>query len=429
MSEPLFRPEVFEHRRGSELGTIRLPQSRLSWLLALVAASVLLGLISALAFASHTRKARVQGRLVPAQGLLELAAPTTGTIAALQVRAGQRVAAGQALLQIGAQRSASGLVGSLAGGLASGEVGAAVDSLLWQQRRSLDSDLAAAERDSALQAQALRARADSLQRQIALARQRQAAYREQAAKARALVERMRPLQHDQVISALQIQQYEADAINQESLAQSAEQETLALQEQASDAEHRLLGLPLELARQRSRIEREQQALERSRLDNALESARVLRAPAAGTIAGLRAAPGQSVRGGERLLTLVPDGRALLAELWVPSQAMGGLRVGTPAALRYDAYPYQQHGLQHGEVIELAGAAAPPEEVAARTGLRLDTPAYRALVRLQPSTEPLALRPMMTLQADLLLEREPLYRWLAPRRPPAPLAGAATEPPR
>jgi HlyD family secretion protein len=114
----------------------------------------------------------------------------------------------------------------------------------------------------------------------------------------------------------------------------------------------------------------------------------LRAPQAGVVkdlathtAGTVAAPGTI------LMTLVPDGDKLVAEVWVSNQDVGFVRPGQEAKLKLAAFQFQKYGMVEGRVLHVNAdateAPSPNTRSDALTGR--DRPmgplAFRALVEL------------------------------------------------
>ena len=119
--------------------------------------------------------------------------------------------------------------------------------------------------------------------------------------------------------------------------------------------------------------------ERQKAEAQGQRAQVLTAPIAGHVTALQAAPGQIVDPAKPLLTLLPDGASLLAELFVPSRAIGFVEPGQRVRLMVDAFPYQRFGTIGGSVETVSQAVLSPNEVIGRT--TLTEPAYRVTVRL------------------------------------------------
>jgi membrane fusion protein len=143
---------------------------------------------------------------------------------------------------------------------------------------------------------------------------------------------------------------------------------------------------------------------------------VLRAPRAGVVSTLLVKPGQNVTSGQPLLSILPHGSALQAQLLVPSNAIGFVHNGTPVVLRYQAYPYEKFGQQYGQVVQVSRSALSPAEAATLLGQSITTPLYRVMVSLDRQTinaygKAQALKPGMALNADLLLDRRSLWQWV------------------
>jgi len=114
----------------------------------------------------------------------------------------------------------------------------------------------------------------------------------------------------------------------------------------------------------------------------------LRAPQAGTVkdlathtAGTVAAPGTI------LMTIVPEGDALIAEVWVSNEDVGFVRPGQAAKLKLAAFQFQKYGLVEGRVLHVNADAteAPSPNTRSDALSGRDRPmgplSYRALVEL------------------------------------------------
>lgn len=94
IDQPLFRQEVLAENRTQWLGTVLLAprlSHRFFTLFALVSSAAILAL---LLFGSYTRKARVNGWLVPEQGMARVFTPQAGVV----VKEGMQVGKGDPLL-------------------------------------------------------------------------------------------------------------------------------------------------------------------------------------------------------------------------------------------------------------------------------------------------------------------------------------------
>lgn len=170
-------------------------------------------------------------------------------------------------------------------------------------------------------------------------------------------------------------------------------------------------LEQELAEVRARIAQLRPTLNKSRYRQGLME---LTAPQDGVVKDLATTTvGAVVQPGSVVLTLVPDGERLYAEVNIANDDIGFTRVGQTAQVKLAAYPFQKYGMLTGKVVHLSadalesdgtgrklGAAASPEELA-RTGTT-----YKARVQLDsqilagPAGVPLALSAGMQVAVEI-----------------------------
>ncbi len=124
--------------------------------------------------------------------------------------------------------------------------------------------------------------------------------------------------------------------------------------------------------------------ERSRLSQELEKLRhrqgmaELRAPANGVVKDLATqSVGAVLAPGAVLMTLVPEGEALLAEVWLRNEDSGFVREGQRARVKVASFPFQRYGMVEGTVLRISADAS--ERAEARRAA--STLAYRALLEL------------------------------------------------
>ena len=415
----LFREEVLTTRRDAWLGSVHLAPPRAGWLMALLAGALLLAISLALALGSYTRKERAPGRVVPAHGFQTVVAPVAGTLVRALVEEGARVEAGTPLLEISADMESVGDGAS---------VGQQVTSALTRQRDSLQRELEQHRSTVERQADDLHRSIASLEHALSIAADETSLRGHQAGRARATLESIRPLQQQQIMSQVQVRQYEDQVTEAEAAQATAQRQRLDLQRELDAARLSLANHPAEAGAERAGLERQLAEVEVELARSDIQRAVLLRAPGPGVVSNLRVLPGQALDARQRLLSIIPGaGGELRAELWVGSAAAARLAPGTPVQIRYDAFPHQTYGHRHGRVISVSGSTFAPEEIRASSGLDLPAPAYRVLV--EPDDRPVGgdgerLRPGMTLQADLLLERRRLYQLLLPD-PGPPAARAAS----
>jgi HlyD family secretion protein len=161
--------------------------------------------------------------------------------------------------------------------------------------------------------------------------------------------------------------------------------------------------------------------ERSRLAQEIEkithrqSLAELRAPANGIVKDLAThTAGSVLASGAVLMTLVPEGEALVAEVWLQNQDAGFVRAGQTVKLKLASFPFQRYGMLDGRVLRVSADAS--ERNVVEAGRPAASHAYRALVelpvqdfRIGDATH--ALLPGMQLTAEIRLADRTVLEYL------------------
>lgn len=405
----LFRAEVLAARRGDWLGTILVAAPLSGWLLSLLAVSFAIALVLFLTIGHYTRRETVVGQLVPDTGLLNVAAPTAGVISRLLVRDGQMVKTGSVLLELVSTQDSTML----------GDTHVLIGQQLETQRSQLQADLHNQQSVADQQMSTLRNKVSLLREQLDQITQQMSIIKDQSDAAQNMLDRMRPLEGRGYISALQIQQQQASVFDGLSQYKTLARQRLDTQQQLDSANQQLAQIPLDTKIKHSETERQLAGIVQSIAQNEGQRAVVLRAPRDGVVSALLLKSGQMVSTGQPLLSILPAGSILQAQLLVPSRAIGFITQGNRVVLRYQAFPYQKFGQHFGRVTNVSRSALSASEVTTLTGQQPtqgQEPLYRVQVVLDSQqvmtfgrAEPV--RAGMALDADILMERRSLLEWM------------------
>lgn len=413
----LYRRQAVAFRHGGSLGSINLATPKPATWIVLLISAFSLTLVAFLLFSQVSRSEPARGQLLPSSGLLPVIAPRTGTLVRVLVAEGQSVRAGQPLFEISSERSMRATQGEGLGGVLEGE--------LDKQRRSLQDDLIWVNSAEIAYRDKARENADYLAEQLALVERQHGLKQREMQTAQSMLERVRKLEPG-MLTALQLQQYESAALMAERDLAQLQQKRVEARRNHTLAARQVDAVPVDLIGQRNRIERELSGVAQSLARNAAETTQQVVAPRDGVVSVVSVHPGQSVRDGVRVLALIPAGAVLEAELWAASRVVGQLAPGGRVALRYGAFPFQTFGRRYGSIRGISESALMPDEIQALSGIAVDDPSYRITVALDEQTprhagRVLHLRPNMAVDAELLLERRPLYRLLLPETASANVA--------
>jgi membrane fusion protein len=300
--------------------------------------------------------------------------------------------------------------------LSRGQTQDAVIVDLRAQLRELEGLLENQKRLEDEQQEGLTNRIAVLEKQLAEIAQQFSTQEEQTTISERRVEKVRPGVANGTFSQVEFERYQAEALNGRAQLNVLARQRLDTEQQIKTLQNQLRELPLTIDAQRNELRFRLSAINQSVAQNEAQRASVLRAPRDGVVASLAIQDGQAVTAGQRLLSILPDASLLQAELWLPSRAVGFIENGNEVVLRYPAFPYQKFGQQKGRVLEVSRSATAASELTALLGKTISEPLYRVLVRLDQQAvsaygrlEPL--KPGMTVDADILLDRRRLIEWV------------------
>jgi membrane fusion protein len=407
MSGSLFREEALDAQRGSWLGAISLAQPAPLWVMTTAAVAAALAIALLLTLGSYTRRSSVTGRLVPARGVATLLAPATGVVAALEVSEGAQVRAGQPLIVVDLPRAT----------LREGDTAVAMDRRMERRRRALEDAHGARGGLLAAQDSGLTMQLGDARHELAQLEQEVATGRRQARIADETLQRLRKLQADRYVSALQVKEQEAAWLQAVAGMQDMQRQVAAARRSVAELQQARQELPEQRRASDADFQRDLAALEEERVEADARGALVVNAPVAGVVATQLVKAGQTVQAGQPMLSVLQGDGILEAELLVPSRSIGFIEPGDSVLLRYEAYPYQKFGHHRGTVVRISRRALDQGELQALLGTTAQSePLYRVTVRLARQAvtvygaqEPL--KPGMALEADLLGEKRRLIEWI------------------
>lgn len=405
--QALFRQEAITARAPVAIGAISLATPLSHRLSALVGVSLAASVAVWLGVGQYTRRERVSGNLMPEAGLITASARVLGTIAAIEVTEGATVHTGDALATFSTERSTTALV----------DTGANISAQLHQQQTRLLVDIDSAQQVADVRARDLRMQDAALGRQLNQVDAQIAIGRRQMTELSDLLSRFEGLGNKGYVSAIEVQQQRSQKAATEQQVQALTRQRVELQQQRATARNQLEELPLTTAATLNNLHRQWAQVNQSLAQNEADRASVLRAPADGVVTAVLVKRGQAVTPAQAVVSLVPLGSALEAQLWVPSQAIGFVRIGTPVVLRYNAFPCQKFGTQRGTVTAVSRSALTPSELTVVLGQASAKEAlYRVNVALSHQYinvygHPEPLKSGMAVEADLLLDKRRMIEWI------------------
>lgn len=374
------------------------------WSLPLALTGFIIAALIAMAFVQAPSVQVARGEVQPVAGLVEMRAPRAGRVREIRSDDDAPVLAGAPIFVLDTDQATD------AGGtLANQELEHAR-----RTQASLNEELRQRSRITASQMSELSSRIRVNQEELIRAREELTLQHDRSLLAQQTVEAGRKLHEQGLFSTLSLRQREEVVLE-------LRQGQLAIETRISNAEMTLGVLKSQLERAVAEGAAGALELERRRSDEderivqlRASAEAVVVSPRAGRLATVRVRLGQTVSSGELLATVVPQGGPLQAEIWVPSTAIGRVKVGDQVRVLYDAFPYERFGLQHAVIEQIGGTPLPPELLPA--GISIGEPMYKVIARLPRQhlmTAGVArpLQPGLRLEARIILEQRSVLAWL------------------
>jgi membrane fusion protein len=404
VEESLFRQEVLEHRARKLHGEIVLGQSLSSRAIVSALTAIVLAVGLWLGLGSFARIEAARGFLVTETPSAKVVASTAGVVASLSVSEGSPVKKGDRLAIVILDRRAED--GSRFAGVSLEALRARMaiarsqvqleGARLGGERERLRSGFAAAQNE-----------ARQLGEQIALQNEVVASNKQMFDQIGQVVERGFVSRHD-------FEQRRQTYLSSRQALGGLEQQRAAALSRADQARAELTVLQSQSAAQVDELLSGRLALEQQEAQIRGEQSYALVAPISGRVTALQTAQGRSVVPGATLMTIVPEGSKMRAEIYAPSRAIGLVRLGQETRLLFDAFPYQRFGSFGGHIAAVSRIAIDPREN--QTAVEAKEPVYRVTVDLERQAvsaygEAIALQPGMTLTANIILERQSFFGWV------------------
>ncbi len=409
---PLFRRTAVEAQRTSILGEIVLIRPIPLAVLTTAALCLATALVALFAFGSYTRRTTVGGVVVPDTGLVKIYARQPGIVRRKIVAEGRHVTRGMVLYTVSTDLQSA----------AHGRTQVALIDQARQRRQSLIQEIDKTRLLQQDERRTQQAKLASLRDVLARLDAQLANQRERAAMAADGVARYRRLLDQDYISTDQLQQREADQLDQQSQVLALQRERASIAQSLQETANNLSGLALKQQNQLSQIDRRVIDVDQTLVESEARRELAVTAPESGTATAVIAEPGQTIDVNQPVASIIPDGAHWVANLFVPSASVGFVHLGDRVRIRYRAFPYQKFGQYGARVSAIARTALSPAELAT-SGMPAPTAAtgeasefYRVSVALDAQTvtaygKPAKLEAGMALQADILQERRRLYEWV------------------
>lgn len=398
---PLFRPEVAEFQSSQSLGSIVLFTGPAQWAIALGGLIFTMIAILTLLYGRYTHHERVSGRLAPDLGLTVIASPVSGRVLRKLVREGQEVGQDEVLIELTMDLDSPQI----------GDTQKAISASMREQKSALLGEIESEKAMAARRDDDLRKSGDSIASQLRELDGQVELVEKQIQGNEVMLKKLRQAAEKGFITGVQIQQQENVILQAESEKKVLKRTRLSLLQEAASVEQQKRDSPSKLMSRMSEINGEISQINQALAQNESRRSVLLRAPQRGTITFADISAGQSVASGQSLLTILPEGAKLQAELSIPDKILPFVREGDSITIRYTAFPHQEFGEQRGRILRVSRSTAVAHKDGDHQGSM-----YRAIAdideqHLKAGQLSHPLQPDMSLEADIRLEQRRLMDWI------------------
>jgi len=409
----LFRPEAVESRRNKSLGDIVIVYPISIWLLTIFAVTSAVLIVAYMCWGTYTRRVTVNGQLNPSTGIARVYAPQSGVVVEKRVVEGQYVAKGEVLYILSSDRRSSAI----------GDTQEAISAQVRTRHASLDQEKEKTLKMHREEYATLQSKVNSLKAQIFSIEGQFATQKNRVAIAGEAATRYERLFTEQYISRDQLQQKQAEVLDQSLKLNALDRERATLSQDLSAAKNDLAAVPLKQQNQLAQIERSISGTDQELTESEAKRRIIVFSPDNGVATSVIAEVGQLTDATHPLLSVIPKNAVLQAELFAPSKAIGFVKLDDTVLLRYQAYPYQKFGQYRGHIVSVSRTAMTTQELSTISGgipgidpTRSQELFYRIVVSLDSQSistygRAQKLQTGMVLEADMLQDTRPLYEWI------------------
>lgn len=410
MSSNLFRKEALDAKQAKWTGTIILSRPFSFTYLTICALCIALVIIAFAICGSYTKRSTVQGQLIPQSGLIQVYTTQSGTVLKKNVYEGQSVKKGDILFTISTASY--------------GEQGSIADALAKQtqlKEQSIRNEITRMRFIHQDEKRTINNQIGLLNGTLVKVENLIANQRERVNLAKKNQQRYGNILHENAISHEEFEARKIDYLDQLDQYESLQREKVSLEKQLTEQQISLSGLENRQNNQIEQLERLLSSNTQELIEMQSRQHIAIQANSSGVIGTINAEVGQFVDLSKPLLTVLPENTALIAQLYVPSRAIGFVKEGDQVLLRYQAYPYQKFGHAKAQVLSVAktalasqdlqtiGIISPQEQLNNEPVYLVRAKLDKQMVKAYGKDMPLQVG--MTLEGDIMHEQRKLYEWV------------------
>lgn len=412
----LFRLEALNAQRIQLSGVAQVGDQRVLTISAYAALSLLLIVAILLTQTTYTKKAALNGLLLPQGGLVAVTTPHTGSIVSLHAKDGDYVRKGQLLVSLQQDRYTSTV-----------SIGISRKANYESRLALLESEYAATTRLHDGQIRAIETQLGSLDNEIVRLRDYERLTNERLGIVESRFQNLRELFSGGHISKVAFEEQHEQLIEHRQRRSQASGARAQIERERAKLLADRSALVESFAASREAHKRNTAALSHEQLEAAASTQWDLNAPVSGWVSASTGTPGQTVSSGQQLIQISASEQhmrpaKLQAILFGQSEQIGFIKSGQAVNIRVAAFPHDKYGTLRGIVSSTTLAPIAPQDLPA--GFSQDIlsannavgPMYRVAIDLDRQElnnrgEHLAIRTGMKVSGHIDRETKTLLEWL------------------
>ncbi|PJF04219.1 HlyD family secretion protein [Acinetobacter seifertii] len=409
MNSNLFRKEALNAKQTKWTGNIILLRPFSFTFLTFCALCIAFVIIVFAIWGSYTKRSTVQGQLIPQSGLIQVYTNQSGTVVKKNVYEGQTVKKGDILFIISTASY--------------GEQGSIADALAKQtqlKEQSIRNEITRMRFIHQNEKQTINNQISLLNGTLAKVKNLIANQQERVNLAKRNQQRYLTILHENAISQEEFEAKKINYLDQMAQYESLQREKGSLEKQITEQQISLSGLKNKQNNEIEQLERLLSSNTQELIEMQSKQHIAIQANSSGIIGTINTEVGQFVDLSKPLLTILPENTLLIAQLYVPSRAIGFVKKGDQVLLRYQAYPYQKFGHARAQILSVAKTAIASQDlktIGVISPQQLSNePVYLVRAELDKQIvkaygKDMPLQVGMILEGDIMHEKRKLYEWV------------------
>lgn len=400
----MFREAVVKSQGQRLFGVINLAQPVSTYLIVALIFFILVMSVVFLSYAKYARKETVKGYLVPSVGIRKIYTNRSGYIDELLVRVGDQVNKGDVLAKIVVHHSQTN------GDDYNENLLIELNELL----NILKTEYEVIQKKRSLEFQGLKQKKKDLHTSIQLAKKQIQLLNKQYQIDLSSFESNQHLYIKNHISDAEFKTKRKNKLASENALESRKAAHLNMTTQFHEIQGEIKEFPLETKIRLSRNLQQQNNIKRQIEEVRNNYLFTVIATETGTVSSISSKEGEVLATHLPLLSIIPTGTKMMAELFLPSRSVGFVQLNDKVKLRFDAFPYQRFGFIKGNITSIDNSLILNQKN--NLPIQFNEPVYRVQTSLAKQSivaygREYGLKAGLFLEADIILEERALLDWI------------------